>query len=80
MGNKAFALRSKCSIFHNIFKYMIFQRCLKALLRSKVLCSNISLSGPLIEIISFYLVLLLFPSGVVWAETKFNFLSGIFVC
>ena len=27
--------KSKCSIFHNIFKYMIFQRCQKALLWSK---------------------------------------------
>ena len=27
--------KSKCSIFHNIFKYMIFQRCEKALLWSK---------------------------------------------
>ena len=27
--------KSKCSIFHNIFKYMIFQRCLKELLWSK---------------------------------------------
>ena len=26
---------SKCSIFHNIFKYMIFQRCQKVLLWSK---------------------------------------------
>ena len=29
--------KSKCSIFHNIFKYMIFQRHYKALLWSKVL-------------------------------------------
>ena len=28
-------LKSKCSIFHNIFKYMIFQRHQKALLWSK---------------------------------------------
>ena len=27
--------KSKCSIFHNIFKYMIFQRSQKALLWSK---------------------------------------------
>ena len=27
--------KSKCSIFHNIFKYMIFQKHLKALLWSK---------------------------------------------
>ena len=26
--------KSKCSIFHNVFKYMIFQRCLKVLLRT----------------------------------------------
>ena len=32
MENGAFAL---WSIFHNIFKYMIFQRCQKALLWSK---------------------------------------------
>ena len=33
--NGAFAHWSKCSIFHNIFKYMIFQRRQKALLWSK---------------------------------------------
>ena len=27
--------KSKCFIFHNIFKYMIFQRCQKALLWGK---------------------------------------------
>ena len=31
--------KSKCSIFHNIFKYMIFQRRQKALLWSKGLRS-----------------------------------------
>ena len=31
---------SKYSIFHNIFKYMIFQRCPKALLWSKGLIEN----------------------------------------
>ena len=36
MENEAFAI---CSIFHNIFKYMIFQRCQKALLWSKGLNS-----------------------------------------
>ena len=30
--------KSKCSIFQNIFKYMIFQRCQKALIWSKGLC------------------------------------------
>ena len=35
MENGAFAPKSKCSIFHNIFKYMIFQRRQKALLWSK---------------------------------------------
>ena len=29
--------KSKCSIFYNIFKYMIFQRCQKVLLWSEVL-------------------------------------------
>ena len=33
--NGAFAQRSKCSIFHNVFKYMIFQRPLNALLWNK---------------------------------------------
>ena len=32
--------KSKCSIFHNIFKYMIFQRHQKALLWSKGLSRN----------------------------------------
>ena len=27
--------KSKCSIFHNFFKYIIFQRCQKALLWGK---------------------------------------------
>ena len=36
---------SKCSIFHNIFKYMIFQRRQKALLWSKGL--NRKLTHPL---------------------------------
>ena len=35
MENGAFAPKSKCSIFHNIFKYVIFQRRQKALLWSK---------------------------------------------
>ena len=35
MENGAFAKKSKCSIFHNIFKYMIFQRRQKALSWSK---------------------------------------------
>ena len=32
--NGAFAPRSKCSIFHNTFKYIVFQRRQKALLLS----------------------------------------------
>ena len=32
--------KSKCSIFHNIFKYMIFQRRQKALLWSKGLSTS----------------------------------------
>ena len=32
MENGAFAPLSKCSIFHNLFKYMIFHRHQKALL------------------------------------------------
>ena len=40
MENGAFALKSKCSIFHNIFKYMIFQRHQKTLLCSKRLRST----------------------------------------
>ena len=44
MENGAFApkeqlQKSKCSIFHNIFKYVIFQRRQKALMWSKVLSS-----------------------------------------
>ena len=35
MKNGAFAHLEQCSIFHNIFKYMIFQRRQKVLLRSK---------------------------------------------
>ena len=35
MENGAFAQKSKCSIFHDIFKYMIFQMHQKALLWSK---------------------------------------------
>ena len=35
MENGAFAPVSKCSIFHNIFKYVIFQRRQKALLWNK---------------------------------------------
>ena len=35
MENGTFALLSKCSIFYNIFKYMIFQRRQKGLLWSK---------------------------------------------
>ena len=33
--------KSKCSIFHNIFKYMIFQRLQKALIWSKGLIAHI---------------------------------------
>ena len=32
--------KSKCSIFHNILKYMVFQMCQKALLWSKGLSSK----------------------------------------
>ena len=32
--------KSKCSIFHNIFKYMIVQRCQKKLLRSEGLTES----------------------------------------
>ena len=35
MENGVFALKSKCSIFHNIFKYIGLQRHQKALLWSK---------------------------------------------
>ena len=35
MENGAIAPRIKCSIFHNISKYVAFQRCKKALLWSK---------------------------------------------
>ena len=35
MDNGAFAPKSKCSILHNIFKYMIFQRRQKAFMWSK---------------------------------------------
>ena len=35
MENGAFAPRSKCSIFHNIFKYIVFQRRQKVLSWSK---------------------------------------------
>ena len=35
MENGAFALWSKCSIFHNLFKYLVFQWRQKALLQSK---------------------------------------------
>ena len=41
--NGAFALWSKCSIFYNIFKYMIFQRRQNALLWSKALKFDIFL-------------------------------------
>ena len=37
MENGAFVPKEQCSIFHNIFKYMIFQRRQKALLWSIVL-------------------------------------------
>ena len=37
MENEALLKKSKCSIFHNIFKYMIFQRHQKALLWGKEL-------------------------------------------
>ena len=42
MENGAFALRSKCSIFHNIFEYFIFQRRKKELLWFKRLYSKIN--------------------------------------
>ena len=35
MENGAFAARSKRSILHNIFKYIVFQRCQKVLSWSK---------------------------------------------
>ena len=34
--------KSKCSIFHNIFKYMIFQRCQNAWLWSKGLMDTLT--------------------------------------
>ena len=40
MENKAFALWSKCSIFHNNFKNVVFQRRQKALLWSKGLAND----------------------------------------
>ena len=43
--------KSKCSMFHNIFKYVIFQRCQKALLWSKgiTLCLPVSSAADLCE-------------------------------
>ena len=40
MENGGFAPMEQCSIFHNIFKYMIFQRRQKALLWSKGLTGD----------------------------------------
>ena len=45
---------SKCSIFHNIFKYVIFQRCQKVLLSSKRL-NHVNVR-PGIEIINFFML------------------------
>ena len=43
MENGAFAPKEQCSIFHNIVKYMIFQRRQKELLWSKGLRDIISM-------------------------------------
>ena len=42
--------KSKCSIFHNIFNYMIFQRHQKVLLWSKWLTVNNILSLSMLEV------------------------------
>ena len=44
-GNGAFATKEQCSIFHIIFKYMIFQRHQKALLWSKRLNAQVNVSS-----------------------------------
>ena len=43
--NGAFALRSKCFIYHNIFKYIVFQRRQKVLLWSKGLSKVYAYEG-----------------------------------
>ena len=47
MENGGFAPWSKCSILHNIFKYMIFHRRQKALLWSKGLTLFILMDFPI---------------------------------
>ena len=58
---------SKCSIFHNIFKYVIFQRRQKALMWSKGL-SRIEYSSvkDLAVVVLFLLIKQLLTNVVVW--------------
>ena len=81
MENWAFTLWSKCSIFHNIFKYMIFQRSQKALLWHKGLRTvpyrwkNLILKlGDFIWIFFFWLSV-----GIVTSTESGGFLICVFI-
>ena len=64
MENGAFVQKSKCSIFNNIFKHMIFQRRQKALLWSKGLRGKYGTIFDIISILWSFQNSKLFENGV----------------